>query len=59
MGDGTWAIIGVEEGFSQGCPLSPVFVALVLNVILKKIQPELEQGTKDRANSGDLASWRM
>ena len=42
MGDGSWSVIAVEEGFSIGCPLSPVFVALVLNVILKKIQPELE-----------------
>ena len=34
MGDGSWAVIDVTEGFSQGCPLSPVFAALVLNTIL-------------------------
>ncbi len=31
MEDGSWAIIKVEEGFSQGCPVSPVFAAIVLN----------------------------
>eukprot|EP00956_Cyclotella_meneghiniana_P012688 scaffold18030_cov64-Cyclotella_meneghiniana.AAC.2 len=58
MGDGTWAVIGVEEGFSQGCPLSPVFAALVLNVILKKLQPELEQRAKDRKDRGDFGDDR-
>ena len=53
MSDGSWSVIAVEEGFSQGCPLSPVFAALVLNVILKKIQPELDQRARDRVNDGD------
>ena len=42
MEDGSWAVIKVEEGFSQGCPVSPVFAAIVLNAILRKIQPHLE-----------------
>ena len=28
--DGNWFQITVEEGFAQGCPMSPVFAALVL-----------------------------
>lgn len=45
---GTWAIVPVCEGFfqSQGCPVSPLFAALVLNCILRKIQPELEERAK-------------
>eukprot|EP00956_Cyclotella_meneghiniana_P041000 scaffold211404_cov36-Cyclotella_meneghiniana.AAC.3 len=53
MGDGSWAVIDVEEGFSQGCPLSPVFAALVLNSILTKLQPQLEARAKARAAAGD------
>ena len=39
--DGTWERIEVQEGFSQGCPASPVFAAIVLNHILKKIDQAL------------------
>eukprot|EP00956_Cyclotella_meneghiniana_P026933 scaffold59456_cov45-Cyclotella_meneghiniana.AAC.1 len=53
MGDGSWAIIPVTEGFSQGCPLSPVFAALVLNAIIKTIQPELEARAKARLSKGE------
>ena len=53
MGDGSWAIIPVTEGFSQGCPLSPVFAALVLNAIIKTIHPELEARAKARLRRGD------
>eukprot|EP00956_Cyclotella_meneghiniana_P026978 scaffold59555_cov23-Cyclotella_meneghiniana.AAC.1 len=53
MGDGSWTVIGVKEGFSQGCPLSPVFAALVLNSILTKLQPELDARAKARLAAGD------
>eukprot|EP00956_Cyclotella_meneghiniana_P032064 scaffold86358_cov47-Cyclotella_meneghiniana.AAC.5 len=53
MGDGSWAIIPVTEGFSQGCPLSPVFAALVLNAIITKIQPELEARARTRLRNGE------
>lgn len=33
--DGTWTSIFVREGFSQGCPVSPIFAAIVLNEILQ------------------------
>ena len=32
---GSWEIIDVEEGYSKGCPLSPIFAGIVLNHILK------------------------
>jgi hypothetical protein len=41
--DGSWVIIKVNKGFSQGCPASPVFAAIVLHDILSTIQPKLEQ----------------
>ena len=50
--DGSWAIIKVEEGFFQGCPVSPVFAAIVLNVILRKIQPQLETRARSRLSEG-------
>jgi hypothetical protein len=34
--DGTWESIPVNEGFSQGCPASPVFAAFVLTNLLQK-----------------------
>jgi hypothetical protein len=39
--NGEWEIISVTEGFTQGCPVSPVFAAIVLNDILSTIQKEL------------------
>ena len=53
MGDGSWSVIDVTEGFSQGCPLSPVFAALVLNSILRQLQPQLEARAKSRLARGD------
>ena len=39
--DGRWEAVPVEEGFSQGCPASPVFAAFVLHHILQKINKDL------------------
>ena len=52
--DGDWTIISVEEGFTQGCPVSPVFAAIVLNEILDKIQQELNQRASIRVSNGEL-----
>ena len=52
--NGEWRIIAVTEGFSQGCPASPVFAALALHDILSKIQPELERQAIQRKAAGDL-----
>jgi hypothetical protein len=49
--DGQWRII---EGFSQGCPASPVFAALILHDILLTIQSELENWAAHRKAAGDL-----
>jgi hypothetical protein len=51
--NGEWTVIPVEEGFSQGCPASPVFAALVLHDILSTIQPELERRAAQRKALGD------
>ena len=41
MDDGTWRYIPVQEGFAQGCPISPIFAAIVLQHILKKVEADL------------------
>lgn len=51
--DGKWVIIPVNEGFSQGCPASPVFAAIVLHDILSQIQPELNARAAQRKAYGD------
>ncbi|KAL7502262.1 hypothetical protein ACHAXN_000775, partial [Cyclotella atomus] len=38
--DGTWTVIAVNEGFSQGCPASSVFAAIVLNEILTQLHKD-------------------
>ncbi|KAL7526297.1 hypothetical protein ACHAXR_004116, partial [Thalassiosira sp. AJA248-18] len=55
MSDGGWEDIVVSEGFSQGCPLSPILAAIVLNYILKKVDAILKARAKSRpaANSDD------
>lgn len=51
--DGTWLELAVEEGFSQGCPISPIFGALVLGVILEKVYKDLNKRVQDRLNEGE------
>jgi hypothetical protein len=51
--NGEWEIISVTEGFTQGCPVSPVFAALVLNDILSKIQSELNTRAEQRRINGE------
>ena len=46
--DGTWEAIPVREGFSQGCPLSPIFAAIVLKRILTKIHRDLMVRVQER-----------
>ena len=41
LANGDWASIPVREGFSQGCPLSPILAAIVLNYILKQVDAKL------------------
>ena len=51
MDDGSWEHIPVTEGFSQGCPLSPILAAIVLNHILKKIDDLLKKRAQRRNKS--------
>ncbi|KAL7529651.1 hypothetical protein ACHAXR_003079, partial [Thalassiosira sp. AJA248-18] len=55
MSDGDWEDIVVSKGFSQGCPLSPILAAIVLNYILKQVDTILQARAKSRpaANSDD------
>jgi hypothetical protein len=51
--NGEWEIIPVTEGLTQGCPVSPVFAAIVLNDILSTIQQELNLRTEQRKINGE------
>ena len=55
LDDGEWEEIPVCEGFSQGCPLSPILAAIVLNFILKKVDAILgaRAATRNKPNSDD------
>lgn len=53
-GDGTWERIEVHEGFSQGCPLSPIFAGFVLNRILTNVYNDLLPRIRDRLQSHTL-----
>ena len=52
--NGSWRVIMVEEGFSQGCPCSPLFAAIVLNTILRKLQRELDEKSTLRLKKGNI-----
>ena len=43
-----WREFTVSEGFTQGCPLSPLFAGLVLTHILKQINQELLERANER-----------
>jgi len=51
---GTWTYIPVCEGFSQGCPMSPVFAAMVLGVILEEVDHFFRAKAAYRKGLGDL-----
>ena len=46
--DSDWSVFSQHEGFAQGCPLSPVFAALVLNLVLPQLNRELDARTSAR-----------
>ena len=51
LSDGRWREIPVLEGFAQGCPMSPVFAAIVLNEILSCVSDDLQARAGERATS--------
>ena len=51
--DGTWHRIMMEEGFNQGCPLSAIFAAIVLNEVLSELDRLLTERAEERLRLGD------
>jgi hypothetical protein len=39
--NGEWGTFSQTEGFTQGCPLSPILAALVLNTVLEAVDKKL------------------
>jgi hypothetical protein len=39
--NGEWGAFSQTEGFTQGCPLSPILAALVLNTVLEAVDKKL------------------
>ena len=52
MADGSWNYIPVQEGFSQGCPMSPVFAALVLGELLQEMDTHFRLKAASRLSQG-------
>ena len=55
-GDGLWSIIKMLEGVNQGCPLSAVFVAVVLDRVLQSLNKLLCEQAQDRVLQGDYGN---
>ena len=51
---GLWEFFLQEEGFAQGCPFSPLFSALALCKILRKIQIDLDRRARNRLKIGEV-----
>ena len=51
--DGTWRTLLMEEGVSQGCPLSPIFASLVVTNLLQPLDIELRERAATRLRNGD------
>ena len=54
MADGSWTYIPVREGFSQGCHMPPVFVAMVLGKILKILDQEFHERAAHRKDQNSM-----
>ena len=52
MADGSWNYIPVQEGFSQGCPMLPVFAALVLGELLQEVDTHFRLKAASRLSKG-------
>ena len=51
--DGTWRTLVMEEGVSQGCPLSPIFASLVVACLLRPLDKLLKERAKQRLQNGN------
>ena len=48
-----WKQLEMEDGVSQGCPLSPIFATLVLHRILQPLDTALKERAKARLQQGN------
>jgi hypothetical protein len=51
--DGSWRCLIMDEGTSQGCPLSPLFASFVVARLLKPIDKLLRERTGARLATGN------
>ena len=51
--DGTWRTLLMEEGVSQGCPLSPICASFVGATLLQPLDIELRERAATRLQNGD------
>jgi hypothetical protein len=51
--DGTWCTLLMEEGISQGCPLSPIFASLVVANLLQPLDIKLCKRATTHLLNGD------
>ena len=51
--DGIWRTIPVQEGFTQGCPLSPILAAIVLKDVLSHLDSDLRARARARLQQGN------
>jgi hypothetical protein len=51
--NGEWGSYTQEEGFTQGCPLSPILAALVLHTVLERVDKKLRQKAATRLSQGN------
>jgi hypothetical protein len=51
--DGSWRLLLMEEGASQGCPLSPLFASFVVARLLEPIDGLLRERAAARLANGD------
>ena len=51
--DGSWDSFNQNEGFTQGCPLSPFFACRVLHILLKDLHSRLTQRAANRLCQDD------
>jgi hypothetical protein len=56
LANGTWRTLLMEEGVSQGCPLSPIFAPLVVAKLLQPLDIELRKRAKTRLSTATLVT---
>jgi len=57
--DGSWGFFLQDEGFTQGCSLSPYFSCQVLHPVLAELHDRLQQRNGDMGDDGNGSSPAM